>query len=602
MTISVGDTPVGKVSVGTTVVWDSTPPAPPNNSVPYTVPFLVVGGGTVPSPPPSLVVTSVTSNSSSVAVMGDPPSSFGEVAGFNFYLNGVKKNTALDVDGTYTFEGLSGLTAYTLGFTFVDGSGTESDQYSTSATTTDPASDVPTATRNAIDAIAVSKIAPAQPKINGAIVGVKTADWSYYKAFGGDRTAGLALTTDYSMPYGSISKIYTHTIVLMRVAAGLLSLDDTVSQFVDGIPNGDKIKVLHLIMMQSGIPDYLQWDAAIQQQYFLTPTVPISEDTILAHIRSYTPQFEPGHPPAGFSPTGNSTYSNSNTYLLGKILEAVDAEYGTGRGIRTIVYEDLLIPQGLTETEWPTGLHLHDPHSRGWADNLALPVAKAQAQAAIDSIPLLGVLYPDPISLLTFLQSSGLGASFGIPAGLKLTEEIEFTSVDPSYGQCAGDLGGPIHDLVKFGEQVLYTREMLSPDMRQLQDEMFVPYLDYTPVNAWDGPGHMVFGVGFIRWGDWILWIGDLAGFISTVFVNTVTGTVVAAMQNHMQAEAIDLTYQICYLLDPESTMHAPVQTVHPLTIPEEGYVSGPDKVLVYHAPGDEDGNTAVPLKVPFYI
>lgn len=556
--ITAGGTAVQKISVGDQVVWE---PPVPNDQVPYTVPFMVVGAD-APPPPPAMSLTSAGTDYLSVVASGTPEEDgFGEVTGYFFYLNGVKNNATADADGVYTYTGLTDGTAYTLTFTFVNGSGTESTQYASMTRSTVALSRaIPTEIKSTIDGYVPAFLKPTT-EVDGCLLGIHTSGWDYQAAYGGDRTAGLVLTLDHKMRYGSVTKMYTALLVLKQVDVGHLSLDDKLSQYVSGPSFWDRITIRHLLMMQSGIEDYLQQDASVQQTYFLSPT---AEFDPMPHILSYTtPLFEPG---------SQSSYSNSNYILLGKILEWCDAHYGSGRDIITIVQQDLLNPLGLTETEWPTGTYMTAPYSRGWADNLALP----QIQA------ILGPF-------------AGLAGLLGYPT----TAEVEWTAVSTTYGGAAGALDGTISDLVDFGK-ALGSAPMLSPEMKQYRDENFVTYLTYTPAHVYEGPGWMGFGLGVIQWGDYLGWIGNLGGYHSVVFVNPNTGTVIAVLMNHMQADPLSLFYKIAYLLDPDATQLAD-QTIRPETIQATVSVREP-AVYVRHDPGDEDGKTDVPLKVPFYV
>lgn len=558
--VSVNGSPVEKISVGDQVVWE---PTVPNDQVPYTVPFLVVGAD-APPPPPVMNLTEATSTTLSVVASGTPnESGFGTVTGFNFYLNGVKKTSTPDADGVYTYTGLTGGTAYTLTFTFVNGSGTESAQYgSQTQSTISPSREIPSATRTAIDGYVADSLTP-NTKVDGCLVGIYHPDWDFYKAYGGDRTTGQVLTLDQRMRYGSVTKMYTALLVLKQIDAGHLSLDDKLSQYVEGPAYWNDITIKHLLMMQSGILDYLQQDPAVQQIYFL-PSSTVSAFDPMPYIRSYAPLYAPGT---------QSSYSNSNYILLGKILEWVDAHvFGLNRDVQTIIQQDLLNPQDLNETEWPAGIYMTAPYSRGWATNLALP----QIQA------ILG-----PFAFLA--------AALGYPT----TPEIEWTAVNPSYGGAAGAIDGTIADLVKFGK-VLGAAPMLSAEMKQMRDEVFVTYLTYEP-NGANGPGWMGFGLGVIMWGSWLGWIGNLGGYHSSVFVNLDNGAVISAIHNHMDGDPVTLFYKIAYLILPDSTLIREQKVRVKTSVASTSSVSTP-AVYVHHDPGDADGKTDVPLKVPFYI
>lgn len=491
--------------------------------------------------------------------------------GYNVRLDGLKLNDAPIPDGQpFSYTGLASATDYSDRVTIsaIDNAGNETTPVTLRSigktlVTADPApSDVlPLDITNQIDEFAAGYLKP-NTVVDGAIVGVYTPTGSYYKAYGGDRTTGLSLTIDHKMRYGSCTKMYTAVLVLAQIDAGHLSLDDKLSQYVSGPAYWDKITIKHLLMMQSGIEDYLQQDPTVGQSYFLTPTAAFDP---LPHIRSYTtPLYEPGT---------QSSYSNSNYILLGMILEWCDTQYGSGRDIRTIIQQDCLDALGITETEWPTGNYMTAPYSRGWSLNLALP----QIQAILGPFAFLAALLGYPTSA-----------------------EVEWTAVSTTWAGAAGALDGTVAAAVKFG-QAIASGALLSPAMKQLRDETFVTYLTYTPANPWEGQGWMGFGLGVIQWGSWLGWIGNLGGYKCTMFANPTNGAVIVVMMNHMATvDDINLMYRIAYLLYPETTLIQP-SIVRPTGIPSSATVGTPE-VYVYHTPGDEDAKTDVPLKVPFYI
>ncbi|WP_231998470.1 serine hydrolase [Mycobacterium sp. 1245499.0] len=503
--------------------------------------------------------------------------------GYNVYLDGQKVNAAaVPDDQPFPLQGLDSGTDYSgrITITAVDNAGNETAPMSLGALGKSAVTDSPTPsdllpleTTNAIDALALAQIKP-NTKVDGVLVGVYTPEGSYYKAYGGDRTTNSPLTIDDKMRYGSITKMYTCYLVCKAIDDGYLTLDDKLSTYVSGPAYWNKITIKNLMMMTSGIKDYLQQDTTVQQAYFLSPTTVFDP---MPYIRSYQPLYEPGT---------SSSYSNSNTVLLGKILEWVDANHGTGRDIRTIIQEDLLTPLGLTETEWPTGNYMTVPYSRGWSDNLALP----QVQATLG--PFFGLL-----QTIGLLQSVLSIAGYG---NIQTTPEVEFTACSTTWGDAAGALNGTIADLVTFGKAIA-NGTMLSPEMKQLREETFTTYLTYVPAHPWEGGGWMGFGLGVIQWGSWLGWIGSLAGYHSVMFANPNNGAVIAAIINHMTSgDPTSLFYEIAYLLYPETTaIQGP--KIRASGIPSTARVGTPE-IYQWHAPGDQDGNTHVPQKVPFYI
>lgn len=574
--LTVGSSPISTVSVGESVLWQ----ANGNNQVAYTLPFTPAPAPPPPPPPPpppALAVTNVGSATISVAASGTPPEGFGAVVGYNFYRGGTRRNSLPVADGLYTFTGLTGSTAYNVAFTFVNGSGVESAQFGLQTITTVAANtELPAATRNAIDAILQDLVLPAPGAADGAMVHVSTPDGEYAKAFGGDRTAGRPLSLDLNIRYGSITKLYTHQLIMKRIAEGRLTLDNKLADFVTGIPNGNQITILMLITMTSGIHDYLQADAAVQQTYFLQPTAAFDP---MPYIKSYAPDFPPGQPPAtwfaGTGPGGNGTYSNSNTVLLAKILEELDRQVGKNRAFPAILKEDLLEPYGLTKTWYPTGVTPPTPYMRAWTPNLALP----QIQA------MLG-----PLAFLAGL--------FGYPTA----PELEWSAVHPGYAGAAGAVGGTIADLVKFGKAVY--NDPLTPELDRLGKEFFPhKYAKYTPASPEEGPGVMEFGLKGIWWGRWFGWIGNIGGYYAVMFCNIDDGTVIALATNNFSQGPVGAFYKIAYLLNQASTQKAMDRVVRPQgSFPARSRSVGSPSVYVARPAGDADGRTQIALKVPFYV
>lgn len=516
------------------------------------------------------------------------------VVAYNFYdddLN-IKLNSApvLAADATFIYQGLASNTVHNLSATAINSAGLESAQSTPLPVRTEGN---PTAGnlsgQAAIDALVTAFLEP-NTTVDGAIIGISTLDGDYYRAYGGDRTTGLTLTTDYRMRFGSCTKMYTAILILAQVDAGHILLTDTLDMYVSGVPNGSVITIKQLLMMQSGIKDFLQEDPTVQQAYFLTPTANFDP---LPYIRSYAPLFTPGT---------QCSYSNSNYVLLGMILEWCDTTFGAGRDIATIITEDCLQTLGLTQTEWPTGNFMTPLYSRGWEINAALPTVESSVAAAEASLPaiLKAVLPSDPLTLVAFLQQVGLAATFGIPAGLQLTPEIEFTAVNPTYAGSAGVLDGTISDFVAFGKAII-SGALLSPEMLQLREETFTTYLTYTPAHPWEGPGWMGMGLGVIQFGTWLGWIGNFGGYIAVLFANPTNGAVIAVMMNHAQSQALECFYEISYLLYPETTATVAPWILRPTGIPS-AEAFGDLAVFVYEPPGDADGTTQIPHKVPYTI
>jgi D-alanyl-D-alanine carboxypeptidase len=156
----------------------------------------------------------------------------------------------------------------------------------------------------------------ARASIPGAIVGVwQDGREPYVRAFGvRDTATGQPMTTDLYIGSGSTTKTFTVTAILMLVDQGKIGLDDPVDRYVKGVPGGDQITLRQLAAMRSGLYDY-------------------SEDTKSEMTENPGRQWTPRellelafrHPPV-FPPGSKFDYNNTNTVLLGQVVENVSGE------------------------------------------------------------------------------------------------------------------------------------------------------------------------------------------------------------------------------------------------------------------------------------
>ena len=139
--------------------------------------------------------------------------------------------------------------------------------------------------------------------VPGAIVGVWGQQGQYVWA------AGIA---DNSR-IGSVTKTFTVTGVLQLVDEGKLGLDDPIAKYVDGVPSGDQITLRQLADMQSGLCNYTATDT-FRDALFADPHRTFSPRELLGYAFARSAVFPPGQ---GFD------YSNTNTVLLGLVVEKV---------------------------------------------------------------------------------------------------------------------------------------------------------------------------------------------------------------------------------------------------------------------------------------
>jgi len=142
------------------------------------------------------------------------------------------------------------------------------------------------------------------------------------------------LTLDHHLYIGSITKLYTATLVMEQVENGTIALDDPLSKWID-LPYAKKITVGMLLNHTSGIPSYTE-DPWFLVQWFGFPRKQWQPDELMAVIRNKELKFEPG---------SRHEYSNSNYLLLGVILENV-----TGKPYGVLLRELTVNRLGLEDT------------------------------------------------------------------------------------------------------------------------------------------------------------------------------------------------------------------------------------------------------------
>ena len=131
---------------------------------------------------------------------------------------------------------------------------------------------------------------------------------------------------------GSITKMFTATMIFQLVEEGKLKLDDTLDKFFPEIPNAKKITLAQMLNHHSGIHNFTD-DA---QHYLSYSRRPQTHEQILAIIAKTTPDFEPG---------AKADYSNSNYVLLGYIVEKV-----TKKSYKDALNERITAKINLTDT------------------------------------------------------------------------------------------------------------------------------------------------------------------------------------------------------------------------------------------------------------
>lgn len=132
---------------------------------------------------------------------------------------------------------------------------------------------------------------------------------------------------------GSNTKTYVASLTLLLADDGVLSLDDSISKWIKGVPGGDVVTVRHLLNHTSGIADY---GGSIPDMLIAMLGIGFSPQQLVNKAFSK---------PVLFAAGTAATYSNSNYILLGMIAEAA-----TGKTLESLIRERILSRIGASAT------------------------------------------------------------------------------------------------------------------------------------------------------------------------------------------------------------------------------------------------------------
>lgn len=322
-----------------------------------------------------------------------------------------------------------------------------------------PSSDVQAAFQKVLDD------AKAKFDFPGAQAGVWTADGEWYGTTGtsapnGDRPP----QRDDHTRIGSITKTFTVATLLQLVDQGKVSLDDPIGKYVSGLPNGDTATLRTLANMTSGIPPY-SFNEDFQKAYFSDPSSVFKPQQLVDYIKKT---------PASFPPGTKVEYSNTNTVLLGMVIEKV-----TGKPFAEVLKAGILDPLGLTQTSFP-------------GDSNALP------SPHLDGI----TEQTDPDGQVK-----------------------DATNFNPSWGFTSGAMISTLDDLHAWSVALGTGEGWVSPE---LQKERVASMTSSAEGNTPD----MAYALGFGAAKGWIGHTGELPGYNTSITYDPATGTSIVVMVN----------------------------------------------------------------------
>lgn len=269
---------------------------------------------------------------------------------------------------------------------------------------------------------------------------------------------------------GSVTKSFTVTVILQLAGEGLLDLNEPVGKYLPDVENSDAT-IAELANMKSGIFNYTE-DAEFVTEFIESNFLRVWTDQELVDAADRNVPY--------FPPDGGWHYSNTNTVILGMIVEQV-----TGHPLGEEIRKRIIEPLGLDGTSYPATPDIREPFAHGYGF--------------------------DPL------------------------EDISFT--DPSSSSGSGAMISRLDDLRKWGKALgkgtLLNAELQAERINSLVPIVFNPCDDDDPDRPKRScPEYDKYGMGLGEISGWIGHTGEYVGYTALVMYEPKSGSVVVIVTN----------------------------------------------------------------------
>jgi CubicO group peptidase (beta-lactamase class C family) len=187
--------------------------------------------------------------------------------------------------------------------------------------------------------------------LSGAILISQNGKVLYEKGFGlANSETRTPNTPTTKFRIGSLNKQLTAATILLLEEQGKLKTEETIAKFFPDFPNGDQIKIQHLLTHRSGLPKYVSYPSG--------NSLPTSAE-LLKIIGSLKPEAKPGE---------RYNYSNAGFVLLGLIVEKV-----SGKNYPQFLNENVFKPLGMKNS----GVGLNQRLAKGYVTGIGTEIVSA---------------------------------------------------------------------------------------------------------------------------------------------------------------------------------------------------------------------------------
>jgi D-alanyl-D-alanine carboxypeptidase len=192
--------------------------------------------------------------------------------------------------------------------------------------------------------------------IHNCMLFIKDArnELNFSEAIGLDGPEGKAIETNHRFRTGSISKLFTATLILQLIEEGLIKTEDLYFDLINEdskkllsglhlyneVDYSSTISLHHLLNHSSGLRDYFSEDERFLNFVMEHPSQSWNWKKIMAKYF----EFELHKKPA-FIPGEGYHYADTNYLLLAVLLEQL-----TGKSLHQLYKEKIFLPLGLTNT------------------------------------------------------------------------------------------------------------------------------------------------------------------------------------------------------------------------------------------------------------
>jgi D-alanyl-D-alanine carboxypeptidase len=310
--------------------------------------------------------------------------------------------------------------------------------------------------------------------VPGAVILLRTPQGEFAVTYG---TTLLGATNppraDTHFRIASNTKTMTSAVIMQLAQENKLGLDNPISKYIPGVPNGDNIAIAQLLEMRSGLYNYSN-DPVISATIDTDPGKVWTPAELLAIAFAHQPNFPPGT---------QYEYNNTNYALLGLVAEKLDS-----KPLAQIMHNRLFAPLKMQHTELPgsTVNTIPEPYSHGYlygSSSVALvgePPYSTEVQAAARA----GTLLPK-----------------------------DYTGVNPSLAAAAGGVISTANDLATWIKALVAGR-VLDPAYHRRWRDSLKPEDPSKPKGQKYG-----YGIAQLSWGPNTIYFhgGETPGFNSKI-------------------------------------------------------------------------------------